>query len=99
MRLPFELVETETGKIKKVGETKNVSSVGVLFTSSHHLEVGDPIEYCITLQRRANDKKAVRLRCVGKVVRRHHGQGTEESGKEVVLAATLERYCFLRSRK
>ncbi len=99
LRLPFELVEASTGEIKKIGETRNVSSVGVLFTSTKHLEIGDPIEYCIALHQGPNGKKLVRLRCVGKVVRRHRGKRAEESGQTVVLAATLERYRFVRTKK
>ena len=69
------------------GETKNVSSAGVLFTAESELPLGESIEYLITLPRTPGTRKDVRLRCVGKILR-------EDS--ESAFAASLERYEFLR---
>ena len=44
LRLPFEIVAGEV-KNKAKGETRNVSSCGVLFTSKAPVEVGSAIEY------------------------------------------------------
>lgn len=71
-----------------MGETKNVSSTGVLFTSPSPVEVGESIEYMITLPKAKGSRVDVRLRCVGKVLR---GDRPSE------FAATLERYEFLRT--
>ena len=72
-----------------VGETKNVSSSGVLFTSDASIAVGEPIEYLITFPRPAGSRLDVRLRCVGTVLR---------EDPELKFAATLERYEFVRGR-
>ena len=88
LRLPLEIVAGDvTHKAK--GETRNVSSCGVLFTSKVPVEVGSSIEYLITLPKAPGTRAEVRLRCVGKVVR------TDEQAR---FAATMERYEFVRQR-
>jgi hypothetical protein len=74
----------------------NLSSGGVLFTSAVELEVGSPIEYFITLQKGSNGHDSVRLHCVGKVVRRHEKNVPEQIASDPTMAATLERYEFVR---
>ena len=86
LRLPFEIVR-DGSRSKVRGETRNVSSTGVLFTSESQLPLGESIEYLITLPRTPGLRKDVRLRCVGKVLR---GDATS------AFAASLERYEFLR---
>ena len=86
LRLPFEVV-TNGSQSKVRGETRNVSSSGVLFTSETQLPLGESIEYFITFPRRPGTRKDVRLRCVGKVIR-------EDAPSAFV--ASLERYEFLR---
>jgi hypothetical protein len=86
LKLPFEIVRPGAN-VKMVGETKNMSSSGVLFTSDSSVAIGEPIEYLITFPRPANSRTEVRLRCVGTVLR-------EDS--ESKFAATLERYEFVR---
>ena len=85
LRLPFEVV-TNGSRSKVRGETKNVSSAGVLFTTESQLPVGESIEYMITFPRTPGARKDVRLRCVGKVIR----EDTQS------FAASLERYEFVR---
>lgn len=76
-------------RITHYGETRNVSSGGVLFTSvDAPLSIGQSVEYVISLPTGARIGD-VRLRCMGKVVRRDDTQQA--------LAATLERYEFIRS--
>ena len=86
LRLPFEVVRNGS-PMTVSGETKNLSSAGVLFTAESELPLGESIEYLITLPRTPGTRKDVRLRCVGKILR-------EDSGS--AFAATLERYEFLR---
>ena len=86
LRLPIELVRSGA-KPKVAGETRNVSSSGVLFTAGHRVAVGEPIEYMITLPTAPDTRATVRLRCMGTVLR-------EE--RKSAYAATLERYEFLR---
>ena len=85
LRLPFEVV-TNGSRSKVRGETKNVSSAGVLFTTDSQLPLGESIEYMITFPRTPGARKDVRLRCVGKVIR----EDTQS------FAASLERYEFVR---
>jgi hypothetical protein len=86
LRLPLEIIGG-AANAKAVGETKNVSSSGVLFTSETAIEIGAPIEYLITFPKPAGSRFEIRLRCVGKVLRE------DEKSK---FAATLERYEFVR---
>jgi hypothetical protein len=88
LKLPFEIIRMGTNT-KMVGETKNVSSSGVLFTSNAAVAVGEPIEYFITFPKQPNSRAEVRLRCVGTVLR---------EDPELKFAATLERYEFIRGR-
>lgn len=66
-----------------------------MFAASIEVEIGDPIEYIITFPTHSINGGSVNLRCLGKVVRVEAPAPTEESGKSVV-AATLERYEFVR---
>ena len=89
LRLPFEIIRAGANH-KTSGETRNVSSSGVLFTSADKVEIGEPIEYFITFPKAPGARVEVRLRCVGKVLRGEPDQAR--------FAATLERYEFVRGR-
>jgi hypothetical protein len=84
--LPFELVRSGSRTLLAPGETRNVSSCGVLFHSPVPVQPGDTVEYAITLPSGSKDTE-VRLRCRGKIVRR-----TENSE----AAATMDRWEFIR---
>lgn len=86
LKLPFELVRSGSFRTSHTGETKNLSSVGVLLAADGRFEVGDPIEYLISIPT-PPEVDRVRIRCLGKVVRLG----------EAEVAATLERYEFLRN--
>lgn len=85
LRLPCEILRATKPTV--AGETRNMSSSGVLFTSAGHVSVGETIEYFVTFPRSVGSQMEVRLRCVGKVLR------TQERAS---FAATLERYEFVR---
>ena len=87
LKLPFELIRSGSAPLSEHGETKNLSSAGVLFQSQADLHVGEPVEYVITLPTSPSDGELVRLHCIGKVVR---------FAKKAEIAATLERYEFVR---
>ncbi|MCL4794765.1 MAG: PilZ domain-containing protein [Bryobacteraceae bacterium] len=90
IRLPVEVVRAGAHRVSAPGETCNVSSGGVLFTHlAMPVEVGQPVEYLIDLPTGPH-LGGVRLRCLGTVVRR------DENSQ--ALAATLERYEFIRGR-
>jgi hypothetical protein len=94
LRLPLEIVNEKSHRPK--GETMNVSSCGVLFTTPGAVQIGDPIEYLITLPKVTGSRTDVRLRCIGKVVR--SVESTPAEGAVAAFAATLERYEFLRGK-
>src|ERR1017187_10399003 len=74
-------------QVSQHGETKNVSSAGVLFQSEADLHIGEPVEYVIPLPTSPADGERVRLHCIGKVGR---------FARKAEIAATLERYEFVR---
>ncbi len=75
----------------------NLSSVGVLFTASLNMEVGEQIDYIITFPTGSASGGVVYMRCLGSVVRTGPGK-SDRGGKSLMLvAATLERYEFLRN--
>ncbi len=81
LKFPFELLRVGATSINTPGETRNLSSNGVLFTTPREVGLGESVEYQITLP------QDVRLKCVGKVVR---------VDLPDTFAATLERYKFQR---
>ena len=68
--------------------TSNISSNGVLFSTGLEMQVGSPVEYTLTLAPAMGPRKAVQLRCLGKVVRHAEAEA---------VAATIERYEFVRA--
>jgi len=82
----MELLRHGSLSLLESGETRNLSSSGVLFASSAPVDPGDPVEYIITLPNSSAATK-VRLRCKGKVVR---------LAADSEVAATLERWEFER---
>ncbi|HEX5431266.1 MAG TPA: PilZ domain-containing protein [Bryobacteraceae bacterium] len=86
LRLPFHIVGFGPAA-RPAGETRNVSSSGVLFTFAAPVPVGEPIEYVISFPRSHGTRGRVRLHCLGIVLRQD---------QESAFAATLERYEFVR---
>lgn len=99
IQLPVELVRTGSEPVSRSGETQNMSSGGVLFTSEAEMPIGDPIEYLVTLPSAAPGAQ-VRLRCMGKVIRSQDTKTSEQSvvRRPFAIAATLERYEFIRTK-
>lgn len=95
LRLPIELVRSGSRVVGETGETLNLSSSGVLFTTSTEVEVGQSIEFLITLPT-GRDGVRVRLRGVGKVVRLEKDEPAQVKEAPSV-AATLERFEFVRT--
>ena len=85
LKLPLELVRCGRIRIGTSGETRNVSSSGVLFSAEASVGIGDPVEYVITFPSDGPGSD-VRLRCLGTVVR----------ADEHAAAVTLDRYEFVR---
>jgi hypothetical protein len=95
LQLPVSVTRSGAARVELAGRTKNISSSGVLFTTEREPDIGGSIEYVITLTRDA--AQVVNLRCMGKIVRAGRGDpGPEEAPPAYQLAATLERYEFVR---
>jgi hypothetical protein len=97
LQLPLSITRSGAERVALAGLTRNISSSGVLFTTGRGPDLTGPIEYVITLNQEG--PQAVNIRCIGKVVR---AERIETSAMEAVpaytVAATLERYEFIRER-
>jgi hypothetical protein len=89
--LAVEIVRSGSERFSHPGRTRNISSGGVLLSTSARMEIGGPVEYIVTLQ--TTEGGAVGLRCMGKVLRLEPEAVYEG---EQTFAVTLERYEFLR---
>ena len=95
LKLPVEVVRRSFQPVSSTGTTKNLSAGGVLFSATILIEVGEPIEYIITFPTHPINGGTVSLRCLGKVLRLEPN-GSDEPNGAVLVAATLERYEFVR---
>ena len=101
LNLPVELIRTGSVPVNQTGETSNMSSSGVLFTSENQMSIGDPVEYMVTLPSPVSIGTQVRLRCMGKVMRTENSRAENMesiSRRPYRIAVTLERYEFVRSK-
>jgi hypothetical protein len=95
LQLPLEITRTGADRVVTSGITKNISSSGVLFTAEREPDLGGPIEYVITLNQEG--VQPVNLRCIGKVLRAERMENGDDL-PAYQIAATLERYEFVRDR-
>jgi len=96
LQLPLSITRAGAERITVSGFTRNISSTGVLFMTEREPDLGGPIEYIITLNH--DGPQSVNLRCIGKVLRSERTDSMTESGSlpAFQIAATLERYEFVR---
>jgi hypothetical protein len=95
IKLPVKLLRNGIRPVAGAGETRNLSSGGVLFASDIKIDIGEPVEYVIHLA----NPGGVDLHCLGKVMRLDTGiPGWEDKAKPFEMAVTLERYEFVRQR-
>ena len=94
MQLPLRIVRLGDRKVNRVEQTSNISSGGVCFLSPTDVEIGDRIEYLITL---SGNTPPVRIRCLGKVIRSHPPTIPANGHSEFEVAVTMERYQFVRT--
>lgn len=86
--LSVELTQAGSRRVSDHLKTHNVSANSVLMSCpSYPLEVGQEIEYFVTLPTIQTPGTVVRLHCLGHVVRRDAEQDT--------LTASIERYEFV----
>jgi hypothetical protein len=95
LQLPVEITRSGADRVTSSGLTKNISSNGVLFTVEREPDLGGPIEYIITLNQ--DGVQSVNLRCIGKVVRSQRLESGRSDMAAYQIAATLERYEFVRA--
>jgi hypothetical protein len=93
LQLPLLIVRAGTDRVASGGQTRNISSRGVLFTAERRPDLGDPIEYVITLN--PDGPKAVSVRCMGNVLRAEPSIPAGDA-PAFQVAATLQRYEFFR---
>ena len=68
----------------------------MLFTAEREPDLNGPIEYIITLNQ--DGVPGVNLRCIGKVLRAERLESGREDMPAYQIAATLERYEFVRQQ-
>src|SRR6476619_6190896 len=93
MELPLAITRTGAKHVTLPGFTNNISPTGFLFTTGVQPDLGGPIEYIITLS--LDGPRPVNLKCMGKVLRYEDLHVTDQA-QSFAVAATLERYEFLR---
>jgi hypothetical protein len=97
LRLPLSITRSGAERVIFPGLTQNISSSGVLFIAEREPYLGGPIEYVIALNHEG--PQAVSLRCMGKVLRADRVCANPDAdGTSFQVAATLERYEFVRGR-
>jgi len=92
LQLPLHIVQVGDQRVNRTEQTRDISSGGVSFLSPTAVDVGDRIEYLITL---SGSNPPVRIRCLGKVLRSQDPPGAEDGHYEI--AVTMERYQFVRT--
>jgi len=90
MSLPL-IVRTagQSGTVEQRGRTRDVSFRGLYFTIEAKLELGNELEFVLTLPKEITQAGDVHIRCFGQVVR------VEEQDGDRGVAARIERYEFL----
>jgi PilZ domain len=90
MSLPMRVLPREARSKELRANTRDVSYRGLYFVSETKFDVGNPIEFVLTLPQKVSASGEVDIRCVGQVVRVEAGtNGT------MGVAAKIERYEFL----
>jgi hypothetical protein len=97
LQLPLAITRSGAERVTCSGLTRNISSSGVLFIAEKVPDLGGSIEYVIVLNHEG--PQLVSLRCMGKVLRADRLEVSPEGPQtNFQVAATLERYEFVRGR-
>jgi hypothetical protein len=96
LQLPLSVTRSGAERMALAGYTRNISSNGVLFMTEREPDMTGPIEYVITLNH--DGPQIVNLRCIGKVIRAERLDSGAETVPAYQVAATLERYEFIREQ-
>jgi len=90
MSLPMRIFPREAQSRELLGHTRDVSYRGLFFLVEGQFEVGNEIEFVLTLPQRISESGDVDIRCRGQIVR------VESSPNGFLgIAAKIERYEFM----
>jgi PilZ domain len=90
MSLPMRVLPREAKGHELDAQTRDVSYRGLYFLTAANFEIGNEIEFVITLPQQVTQSGDVNIRCLGEVVRIE----PTENGK-VGIAAKIARYEFM----
>jgi hypothetical protein len=91
LQLPLHIILLGDQHVDRTELTMDISSGGVCFLSPAAVDVGERIEYLITL---SGTNPPVRIRCLGNVLRSRSRSGSANGPYNV--AVTMERYRFVQ---
>lgn len=90
MNLPMRVLPRESKGNDLDAHTRDVSYRGLYFVANANFEIGNEIEFVITLPQQVTQSGDVNIRCLGEVVRIE----PTENGR-VGIAAKIARYEFM----
>ena len=90
MNLPLRVLPREAKDHELMAHTRDLSYQGLYFLTDASFEVGNEIDFVITLPEQVTQSTDVNIRCQGKIVRVE----PSENGR-VGIAAKIARYEFL----
>jgi hypothetical protein len=90
MTLPMRVLPREEHSAELRAQTRDVSYRGLYFLAEGEFEVGNAIEFVITLPEQVTQSSDVNIRCQGQIVRVE----STTNGRRGI-AAKIERYEFL----
>lgn len=90
MTLPLRVLPHDSHGSVFTAQTRDVSYRGLYFLTENNFEIGNEIEFVITLPQQVTQSNDVNIRCLGHIVR------VEPTGNgRTGIAARIERYEFL----
>jgi hypothetical protein len=90
MNLPLRVLPREAKGRELNAQTRDLSYQGLYFLAEADFQVGNDIEFVITLPQQVTQSGDVNIRCQGKIVR---VETTENGG--IGIAAKIARYEFI----
>src|SRR6266481_2394452 len=87
--LPISVKFLDRSKLDRAGRTRDVSSRGVFMYLDTAIKAGDPIEFVMTLPPEVTLANAIRVRCIGSVLR------VDKKGEQQGVAITIDKYDFV----
>src|SRR6266581_3610411 len=100
MNLPMRVLPRESKGHELDAQTRDVSYRGLYFLTDANFEIGNEIEFVITLPQQVTQSGDVNIRCLGKVVRIEHTEiALEELQEDALLPHPVKlRDMILRTK-